>query len=290
MEIVVVQPKLVKSDTLPLKEVRILPVGDVQFGSQGTDIDRLEKYIKWGLQEEAYFVGMGDMVDTVSPSNRALLSSLMPNLYDSTSLTINKAFGRLAEEVSDILEKTKGRWLGFVRGHHYWVHPGGYTTDYMLARVLEAPYLGDCGIISLEMTEPRTQQKIYGQIWVHHGQGSGITEGAALNKLGHVTKTFFANIYMMGHFHRKSATAIPWIEYIYKDGQPVENAINRYLVSTGGFLKGYQLGSLDESGYPAGGYIEKKMLTPVALGGTLVQMRPALRLDGRIRVDINVSV
>lgn len=289
MEIEIVRPKLVDSDTLPMKEVRILPVGDIQYGG-ATDLDRLERYLDWGLKQKAYFIGMGDYIDTVSPSNRALLLSVKNSLYDTANITISKAFGKMGEEMEDIFKKTEGRWLGMVRGHHWWPFADGTSSDLRLAKTLGCKFLGDNGILAVEMEEPKTKQTVYGQIWVHHGQGSGVTEGAALNKLGHVSKTFFAHIYMMGHFHRKSATAVPWIEYEFIDGKMYEHNINRYLVTTGGFLKGYDLGSVDEAGYPAGGYIEKKMLTPVSLGGTLIQMRPALRSDGRARVDINVSV
>jgi len=289
MEIAVVKPKLVDSDTLPMKEVRILPVGDIQYGG-ATDLDRLERYLDWGLKQNAYFVGMGDYIDTVSPSNRALLLSVKSNLYDSANVTISKAFGKMGEDMEEIFKKTKGRWLGLVRGHHYWPFADGTTSDLRLAKALGCQFLGDNGIIAVEMQEPKTKQTVYGQIFMHHGQGSGISEGAGLTKLGHISKTFFSNIYLMGHFHRKAATAVPWVEYSIKNGSFVDESINRYLVLTGGFLKGYDLGSVDEAGYPAGGYIEKKMLTPVSLGGTLIQMRPALRFDGRVRVDVNVSV
>ena len=120
-------------------------------------------------------------------------------------------------------------------------------------------------------------------IWAHHGTGSGMVATSAMTRLEHVTKTFYANVYCMGHQTKKGVSVIPWIAA--RDG--TTTGMNRYIVGTGGFSEGYVVGSVDAWGNPAGSYVEKKMLNPVALGAPLIMMRP---MYDEGRVDINVSV
>ena len=60
MEISVDIPKTTASWSLPMEEVRLLPIGDLQYGTDGFDRDRFERHISWGMDVGAYFVGMGD--------------------------------------------------------------------------------------------------------------------------------------------------------------------------------------------------------------------------------------
>ncbi len=106
---------------------------------------------------------------------------------------------------------------------------------------------------------------------------------SALTRLEHMTKTFFADVYLMGHQSKLGVTKVPWIT---QNGSRT-NGINRYIVATGGFMEGYQVGSKDAFGEPAGSYVEKKMLVPVALGAPLIMLRPVF---SESRVDINVSI
>jgi len=98
-----------------------------------------------------------------------------------------------------------------------------------------------------------------------------------------MTKTFFADVYLMGHQSKKGVTVIPWIR---QDGDGTVG-VNRYIVATGAFMEGYRVGSKDGFGSPAGSYVEQKMLPPVALGAPLVTMRPIFKEH---RVDIGVMV
>ena len=71
MELVNIDITGKKSLTLPWREIQIMPIGDVQLGSRGVDIDRLKKQIAWANKQTAdggppvYFVGMGDYIDVM---------------------------------------------------------------------------------------------------------------------------------------------------------------------------------------------------------------------------------
>ena len=300
MELVSFTPQTVKSMTLPMQEMRLMPIGDIQYGAQGCDVERLKAHLKWGMEQNCYFIGMGDYVDQMSPSNRKAYSSIMASLYDSAREAVDEGIEAKRKELEKILAPTKGRWLGLIQGHHQWVFASGDTTDSRLAGFLGCPLLGDCAMVVLRMESLRrgkggrsgTGSKLHVpvKIWAHHGQGSGQTAAAALTKLEHAAKRFFADIYLMGHYHTKPAVPVPWIDFdVDAKGRVRFNSRNRYLVATGGFLKGYEEGTKNAMGLPTGSYIEKAMLAPVTLGGPVIYIRPRER-SGRPSVDINVSI
>src|SRR3990172_5992539 len=101
MELISFEPKTVKSYFLPYKETRIIPIGDVQYGST-TDVERLRKYLSWGTKQNAYFLGMGDYLDVGSPSNRRVISSLRGSLYDSIRKGFDEKFGGPIDDLQSI--------------------------------------------------------------------------------------------------------------------------------------------------------------------------------------------
>ena len=297
MELASFVPQTVKSHWLPFDEVRILPIGDIQYGAP-CDIERLKRYIAWGNKQKVYYVGMGDYVDCASPSNRKILSSVRGSLYDSVRVMMDDQVGVYVEELLSILKPTKGRWLGLLRGHHTWEFEDGTTTESRIAERLKCPMLGDCAELILRFHKRHEFSGVRGRgsmtknlttkIWLHHGTGGGNTEGAAFNRLSQITRTMFANIYMMGHTHQKGVKPIPWIDFnLGSSGKVRSVGTTRYLVLSGSWLRAYDTNSQDARGYPAGSYVEKRMLNPIALGAPLIMLRPVWNAR---RVDINVSV
>lgn len=292
MEITEFQPKTVAAWALPMSEVRILPIGDIQFGAQGCDLERLKAHIDWGMQNDCYFLGMGDYLDVASPSNRRMLSQV--TLYDSVREMMDNKMEDELKNLLRILLSTKGRWLGLVSGHHYWEFGDGTTTDTRLAQALDTKYMGDGAAVSILRFQyagkKGRKNAALAKIWYHHGVGSGQTAGAPLNRLEHIAKTFYADIYLMAHHHRKVSTKMPFIDYeAGPKGAITFTSRNRILACTGGFLKGYDLETKNPLGQPAAGYVEKAMLTPTALGGVMLSIRPRIR-SGRVLVDVDISL
>ena len=270
------------------KETRIVPIADIQFGAQGTDINLLKEKIDLALKQGALFLGLGDYVDVASPGQRRSLAEI--HLYDSTREFMDDQAERNIQGLMGILAKTKGRWLGLLRGHHYWDFADGTTSDTRLATALDTKFLGDCAAILLRYRSGKTGHATYAtaKIWCHHGTGGGQTSAAPLNRLEHVIKVFQADAYLMAHQHRIGATKVPFIDYevIGKDRIRFTTR-NRVLAAVGSFLKGYELGSKDPAGHPAGSYVEKRMLTPTALGCTMLLIRPKFKAGyGSVEVDI----
>jgi hypothetical protein len=296
MEIATLEPQVTKSLTLPLEEVMVLPIGDIQYGAEGCDLDRLKRHLEWGLKHGAYFTGMGDYMDVASPSNRKVLMSARPHLYDSVRAFMEEAMHEKLNKLWPVLEPTKGRWLGLVSGHHLWPFEDGSTTDTVLASRLECPYMGDgAALVILQFNSQlngTTKRTSYGtaRIWFHHGVGMGQTMGAALNRLQWIMQRFMADVYLIGHLPQTAAAPMPFLDYdVLPSGRIIDRSRVRRAASTGGFLKSYFVGGKNAFGYPEAGYGEKAMYPPTQLGGVVVYIRPRIK-DGRVKIDTNISV
>ena len=295
MELVDIEVTGRKSLTLPYEEVQVMPIGDVQLGARGTDIDRLKKQIAWANEQTAnggppvYFVGMGDYVDVMSPSNREAWRSA--RLYDSVRTAMEEKATELEEEFLKLVAGTEGRWLGLLHGHHYFEHDDGTTSDTRIAQRLKAPYLGSCAFVSLSFkSEPPLARTLRCVLWVHHGAGSGLTPQAPLNRLVTVMQYFEADVYLIGHQTKRPVVPVP---RIYMSDKPPYRLIARkkILAGTGGFTKGYEAGSKDGRGNAHGSYVEQGMMSPVSLGSVLIKIRPVRGGKNTVdRLDLNVEV
>lgn len=295
MELVSTEVSTLKSRTLPWEEVIIMPIGDVQFGSAECDVDRFKRHIAWAVeQKNVYFIGMGDYVDFGSPSNRRKLRSMVVEgqLYDTAANVLDEGAEAHLEQLTEILAPTKGRWLGLLEGHHLWEFQDGTTSDTRLCQSLKAPFLGTCAIVQVRFKEQsRSHQKPSFEIWAHHGRGSGMMQGAPLNKLEGMMKAFpTVSVFLMAHHHKKVGGKVQQlIPRFMPSGQHKLEHRNVIIAGTGGFLKGYMAGST-RSNRAMGAYPERGMMMPVALGGIVVYARPAYTHDGRAHVDLDVSL
>lgn len=288
MEITACVPDTRKALTLPWQETLVLPIGDVQLGAQGVAYERLQRHIAWGLEQGAYFLGMGDYCDVMSPSNRAAWRSV--KRYDSvTQAMAEKAHEHVAEFLY-LVDGTQGRWLGMLEGHHYFDFEDGTTSDTRICQALKAPFLGTCAAIILRFKPEHSTRTLRCVIWAHHGVGSGKKQAAPLNVLEDVVGWFEADFYLMGHQTKKPSAPKP---RLYVTDRPPYTVVakKKYLVGTGGFYEGYLVGSKDPTNSRAqGGYVEQKLLTPVAMGGVVLKIRPVYG-GGKNgdRLDLNVE-
>lgn len=261
------------NQVMPWEPMLIMPVGDIQYdGPKGaTDLPRLKRHLAWGMRNGVWFLGMGDIVDVLSPSNRQRF--LAAGLYDTAQTFFDDAVTDLEQEILEVLAPTKGRWIGLLQGHHYYAHLDGTTSDTRFAAALEAPYLGDCALIRVTFRDEQSHS-VNIKLWVHHGHGgSGVLPTAGLNKLYH-QKVRYPNvrIFMMGH--------VPQLGFITTDGlditdrgEPHITHEDTHYILTGGFARAYLEGS-KFSGRAQGGYAEKGMMPPAVLGGMLIKLTP----------------
>lgn len=275
MELLEYIPSNVRGRSLPWEEFSVMALGDIQYGSQACDVDRLKRHIEWGLQNNAHFIGMGDYHDFLSPSNRARLRGAA--LYDTAQHLIEEWYLQHLEGLKTVLAPTRGRWIGLLEGHHYMQFEDGSTTDTRLAEYLGAPFFGTSVIVRLNFRDEANHRSVMADMWAHHGEGSGQTTAAPFNKLEKVAGAIDADVYFMGHYHRSGVVLNDKL-YVAGTRNLRLRHRTRALVATGSFLRSYLQGSRNE-GRPHGSYVEAAMMTPTALGNTLVTMIPKHRDD-----------
>lgn len=292
METIEIYPNTGTSHTLPWAEVTVIPIGDLQLGSQGVDIERFRRLIRWANEQNRnghpnVFLGMGDYIDVMSPSNREAWKAT--RLYDSVRGAMEDKATELEQQFLREVRGTEGRWIGLLHGHHYFEHADGTTSDTRIAEALQSTYLGTCAFVDLVFAHPTHHRKLYYTIWAHHGRGSGMMPHAPLNVLYRVMAHFDADCYMIGHQTKKAATPTTVLTYNHQTHRIKDR--KKYLVGTGGYSLGYEQGSRNLGGRPEGTYVEQGMMSPVSLGGVLLKIRPVFGGDNtEDRLDANVEV
>lgn len=265
-----------------------MPIGDVQYGSEACVFDKFKRHMDWGMKYGAYFVGMGDYLDVASPSGRHKIRSA--EFYDSVHDAIEDKVKEQLDKFLTAVKGTEGRWLGLVHGHHFYEFLDGTTTDTLLAKALRTNYLGTCGIIQLRFKRPKTNTVMTAQLFVHHGQGSGATMATPLNKLEKLMSRFpTIDVFLMGHYSRKVAYPVDALVPMFGTS-PRLVAKRRILACTGGFTRGYMVGSgVKRRGRPEGSYVEIGMMPPTNLGGLAIRVRP-VHGNTEDRIDLSVEM
>ena len=254
--------------------VVVAPLGDIQWsGSRGPSAaDHVRRHIDQALKLDAWFIGMGDYIDFLSPSNRQRLTSA--GLYDTADAVIDAKAHELVEEVFEtMLKPTVGRWLGLLEGHHFFEFQGS-TSDMELAVMLECPFLGTSAYVKL------TPSGVV--IYAHHGQGGGILPASGLNKLYHHSAGLHgADVYLMGHNTKLGVTRLSRPTPNWDKDTPDLTHTDVLLVNTGGFSKsnivGHKIGRI-----PRGDYAEKGMMTPSPLSA------PFIRINSKTAIRVEV--
>lgn len=265
--------------------VTILPIGDIQWAGVDHEVavSTLHAAIKYGQSCKAYYVGLGDYIDTLSPSNRQRLEAAA--LYDTAKGFFDRSASELVKDLYDrFLKPTAGRWLGLVSGHHYYKYEAGHTSDQELCHLLKAPFAGTCAYIGLSFENTQGVRLGMTNIWLHHGTGGGQSAAAPVQKIESVVYgEWEADIYIIGHMTKMAAAPKNRVYPIWQ-GTPHLAHRKKVLVGSGGFSKGY----IEQSRHgqtPMGGYVERGMMKPVVLGCPIIRIVPRITdtYEGRTR-------
>lgn len=244
-----------------LKKLVIAPIGDIQYsGPKGsTAEDSLKRHIDICLEQDAFYVGCGDYIDFLSPSNRRRLASA--ELYDTAQDVIAEKAAELNQEVFDkFLKPTVGRWFGLVEGHHLYEGDGG-TSDQSLAQMLKTKFLGTSAYIRIAGWDT--------VLYIHHGVGGGKLPGASLNTLYHLAAGLpGADIYLMGHSTKLATSRLSRPYPVWEKPFQLKHQ-DVWLVNCGGFSKSNVVGHRHGT-IPRGDYAEQAMMTPSPLTAPLI--------------------
>ncbi len=247
-----------------LKTLVIAPIGDIQWSGENgpTAKDQLKRHIDECLKLDAYFVGVGDYIDMLSPSNRSRLNAA--GLYDTAmEIMWEKAMDLMTEVYEKFLKPTTGRWLAVAEGHHLYEH-GGETTDEKLCEMLKAPFIGTSAFVHNKAHDFT--------IYMHHGNGGGVLPGSGLNKMYHVAGGLQgADIYLMGHNTKLTTARLsrPFPRWGAKKADHRLEHRDVFLVNCGGFSKSNVVGHRS-AGITRGDYAEQGMMTPSPLTAPII--------------------
>jgi len=127
-------------------------------------------------------------------------------------------------------------------------------------------------------------------LFVHHGKGSARLVGGSLNTVQQMAECAEADIYLMGHDHKKSLGMSSRLRLTHgKAG--VDIAERKILYArTGSFLKGYDLDK------PS--YVAKALLNPSDLGTVKIELTPKHKkkiengrtVSDKVMIDIHGSI
>ena len=285
MELHEIDVKTVPSLTLPWQEFRFMPVGDEQRGAQGFDRAKFRKHIRWGVDQNVYFGGMGDAIDLGSPSTRQKISAA--GLYDVAEDALDYFAEKHLDEALEDMEPSRGRWIARVKGHHLWKFKSGkykgYDTEDVLADYLGCPVTDELGAIISQVTlktpDGKRSQKV--QIYQWHGGGMASSLAGVLNKVKAIGDYWTtADVICVGHYPFKLGIPLDFPVPFFGKHSMLRDR-RRIYCSTGGFCRGYQVGG-------RASYAEKGGMIGKNIGGVMVKIRPVHEEWGD-RLDMNVE-
>lgn len=255
--------KFVIQDVQIGEKYHLIPIGDVhRFASLCDENKWLEFLGEARAQKNWYFLGMGDYLDLASFSERKILGST--DLHDFTIQTLDKLYQEQCDRFISEIAFMRGRIIGMIEGNHHGVFSNSnFTTTQYMCQKLGCKYLGVSAFIRLSMHYRRKTACI--DIWAHHGKGASRMVGGSLNTVQQMADCADADIYLMGHDHKKSVATKTRLTL--SGGRDVSLNNKKVLLGrTGAFLKGY----VPEQ--PS--YIARSAMSPTDLGVIKIEMTP----------------
>lgn len=174
--------------------LKVFPFGDLHCGSKHFN----EKYVKSDLQlvdedrENSRIIVMGDVIENANKS------SVGAGVYEQSEDPVSQV-----ERAAEIFSPYRDLIDGIVTGNHELRSYKSEQIDlmYLFAKFLglEHKYMGYSGVIGYAWNK-----RSY-NVYVWHGAGGGGRPGSSINKLEDQVKTVDADVYLMGHVHRKMA-------------------------------------------------------------------------------------
>lgn len=232
-----------------------------------------------------YGILMGDSLDVARTHYRNHIRSYRDdeNSQEAFDAYVREEVAKLAK----ILEPVKDRILGVVRGNHYWEFLDGTNSEQELCRKLGIRYLGVIGLIQLKCQHGGGKVTNL-TVFAHHtgGTSGGRTTGGDVNALTRQESAWDADIYLLGHTHRRFAFKEPVMTLTSK-GEPRVMERTKVFSRTGAFLKGYS----DKDPIPVNArhvpsYAEERAYRPTDLGWVRINVQwRQRRLSEKVHID-----
>lgn len=243
----------------------LLPFGDIHDGNANCDEDGFGEWCGWArTKPRARFIGMGDYQEWFSESERVGMNSV--RLHQSSKKTIEDFAKDAVRKFFKKISFMKGKLLGLMEGNHFYPFENGMTSTQYLCQLLGCKYLGATALTRLSFKYAKGNKTSKIDVFSHHGKGASRLVGGSLNTVQQMAECAEADIYLMGHDHKKSIGMSSRLALT--DGRNGLHIKERKLLyaRTGSFLKGY------EEGKPS--YVSQKLLNPCDLGTVKIELTP----------------
>ena len=180
--------------------------GDVHLGSKSCDVEMFEKAVTKTIKDKAYYVGMGDAVDSIVPADsrydRADVSETK-FIYNDVEWDLGSLDGQHAyyEMIMERIAKT-GRLLGLHYGNHGSKVYVATTNNLMkgIAARTKCRFMGYFAHWKIHFSyKGKRINTITLVTW--HGHGGSASPAGVINVHERLRKSFDADLYVCGHYH-----------------------------------------------------------------------------------------
>ena len=269
------------------KSLKIIPVGDVHEESPLCDTGRWRNFLRRCRQEDdayTWYILLGDPNEFASWSDRNIL--LNRKLHKSAVQELDKNALRNTKNFIRSVSFMRGRCLGVIEGNHKWEFKSRGSSDEIIAKALEAKFLGGLGCVRIVLSQGGRFVNV--DVVATHGKAGGQTAGSTVTQVDKLRSIFpGGDIYIMGHDHERGVW--PKSTLILQNdghrGKLVLKQKRQLLCRSGSFLRGYVDG--EDS------YVSDKLLRPCELGAIKLEVKVKReRIEGEdsTHPDIHASV
>lgn len=262
----------------------LLPFGDVHDGNPNCHYELFREWCDWAkTKQNSIFIGMGDYMEWFSETERIGMHSL--KLHESSKKTLDDFAKERCAKFAEQISFMSGKIIGLMEGNHFYPFENGMTSTQYICQLLNCKYLGATALTRLCFKYSKGNRAASLDVFSHHGKGAARLVGGSLNTVQQMAECAEADIYLMGHDHKKSVGMSSKLKLT--DGRTGTHLRERKLVyaRTGSFLKGY------EENQPS--YVCKALLNPCDLGTVKIELTPKqknhLNSDKTV-VEIHASI
>lgn len=259
----------------------LLPFGDIHRDSKNCHVQMWKEYCKWAaLKPRSLFLGMGDYFDGFSDSERRGLNHA--ELHDSSNESLDDWARGKVEQFANEIGFMKGRVVGLLEGNHFYEFADGTTSTQYLCQLLGCKFLSWVSLVRLVYEYTKGNKTSAIDIFACHGKGASRLVGGSLNTVQQMQEIADADIYLMGHDHKKSIAMTTRLG-LNNAGPGVHLKDKKKVYArTGSFLMGYA------EDRPS--YVAKALLTPNDLGTVKIELTPKLKNKGSLYIDMHGSI
>lgn len=246
---------------IPEELIFLEPLGDIHIGNIACDEEKLRKRIEHIRKTpNQYWIGMGDYIEAIYPTSGGITDKRFSHRFIKRDIFTPE---EQINYVASLFDPIKDKCLGLLEGNHEWKLGDKYGINLVeqLANRLGVKYLGPVGFIELKLRESTPIV-----ILACHGHYTGVKKGGAVNKIQDLAAFFDADIYLMGHVHKRFFDKD---EYISVRGGKIIHALRSFGL-TGHFLRTY-VADIDTYG-------ERRLIQPGRVGTITIK----IQADGEV--------